>query len=143
MSVGGEALFTLVGHGQLWHSHRERPLLAAEWLSAHAVPLPEYASIIGEGHVFPCDFMSLLYSGRLKIGDIHSLVGNGWHIGSLGSWLMFLLASTELEGLVAAVPRSLSTTPKRRKVSEISTASSPSVASSPLSSFLRDPDSLI
>ena len=53
MSVGDEALFTLVGNGLIWHSHPQRPLLAAEWLSTHAVPLREYANIIGDDHVVP------------------------------------------------------------------------------------------
>ena len=116
LCCGDEALFTLVGHGLIWHSQRQRPLLAAEWLSAHGVPLREYSHIIGADHVFPCDFMSLVSSGQLALRDIRSLVGNGWHIGSVGSWLMFMLASTELQPMMT-VPRPITAacSPKRRR----------------------------
>ena len=50
------------------------------------------------------DDMSLVEFVELSVNDVKSFVGNGWHIGSIGSWLMFLLSAIEFDECIE-VPR--------------------------------------
>ena len=83
-------LKTLISHGTIWNSRLRRPLLASEWLVAHGVP-----GVQGRfGPEGPVDMIGMMASGEISPLQMKSMVGNGWHLPSVGSWLMWILAST-------------------------------------------------
>ena len=45
----------------------------------------------------PCDFLGLIDDGEVTASTLKSAVGNGWHIGVLASWVMFVLSSVEFK----------------------------------------------
>ena len=82
-------LKTLISHGTIWNSHLRRPLLACEWLVAHVVP-----GVQGHfGPDGPVDMIGLMAAGEVSPAQVRSMVGNGWHLAAVGSWMMWLLAS--------------------------------------------------
>ena len=84
-------LRTLISHGTIWNTHLKRPLLASEWLVAHGVP-----GVQGKfGPEGPVDLVGMMASGQVTPGQMKSMVGNGWHLPTIGSWLMWVLASTK------------------------------------------------
>ena len=101
VSYGKKSLMTLVSHGTIWHDQINRCLVPEEWLSAHCVPTLGMPC----GSVPVCaDYMRLVRDGCIGAHHLRSMVGNGWHIGSVGSWLMYVLAVVEF-GVVIQVPR--------------------------------------
>ena len=102
ITYAGKPLFTMVSHGTVWHSHHRRPLLLEEWLMAHAIPVGN--GLCGKAEV-AADYMQLIDSEHLTSNDLKNMVGNGWHIGSIGSWFMFVLSAVEFhEGLSMPKP---------------------------------------
>jgi hypothetical protein len=127
-SVGsnwGSSLFTLVSHGKIWHEQLQRPMTLEEWLGAHLIPTwnnPPGHHWNGPHHAdslpVPCDYMKLVNTGQVLPSTLKSAVGNGWHIGILTSWIMFVMASVEFgQNYVRLVQNPCPQTPpaKRRK----------------------------
>ena len=91
-------LRTLISHGTIWNSFLQRPLLACEWAVAHGYPQTAY------GPKPPVDLFSMMRRGDLSPQQLKSMVGNGWHLPSIGAWVMWLLAS--VKKVVAEAPMS-------------------------------------
>lgn len=125
-SVGshmGANLFTMTSHGNIWHEHFQRSMTLEEWLGAHVVPTPtnpprdlSLGPQAPDALPVPCDYMHLVRTGMLHPNTLKSAVGNGWHIGCLTSWIMFILASVEF-GHTTLPPsmKSAVLTPPRKK----------------------------
>ena len=80
-----DPLCTFTGHGLLWNTDRERPLLTLEWLMVHGIPACPGLC----GHKRPLvDFHKLLTDAQVLPGEVQSMVGNGWHLPSMGQWIM-------------------------------------------------------
>ena len=97
---GGAPLFTLVSHGTLWHDTHMRPLTALEWCMAHGIVADP--AVCGPGVEQVADYLPLLESNELSRRALKDMVGNGWHVGSVGSWLMFLLGAVEFSSATRA-----------------------------------------
>ena len=69
---------------------------------AHAIPVDN--GLCGKAEIM-ADYMKLVDDGDLSANDVKNMVGNGWHVGSIGSWLMFVLSAVEFhEGLSMPKP---------------------------------------
>ena len=87
-------LNTLISHGCWWHFGHERWLQGVEKLVAHAYPaLPHMSDSLNVES--PLDFLELLQTEKIRMGEVHSAAGLGWHLGVAGSLLMWLLANPE------------------------------------------------
>ena len=93
-------LGSLVSHGTLYNSVLERPMAWSEWLRAHCF-LPEPTVDFPQ----PVNFIEMLKQGHLTPSDIRSLVGNSWHLGIFGAYIMWTLA--HLEQVTVANPRAI------------------------------------
>ena len=97
-----DPLCTFTGHGLLWNTDRERPLLTLEWLRSHGIPACPGLC----GHKRPLvDFHRLLMDAQVLPGEVQSMVGNGWHLLSMGQWTIFWLASTLHRGQDKSPPQ--------------------------------------
>ena len=136
-------MFCLVSHGTLWNERLMRPMLLEEWLGCHMVPtFMCHASRGAPSLQLPCDFLALVEDGGIKASTLKSAVGNGWHIGVLASWVMFVLSSVEFKydeeeewpygdmskslelSVPAPAPQTPFSTPPRKKMKTESDASS-------------------
>ena len=90
----GSTMFAFTHHGFVWDTEQEEPLLTVEWCLGHGMnSIPE----LSPDEVQPVDIRRLLRSGIVKHSKMREMVGLGWHEISMGSWLMFTLASIELK----------------------------------------------
>ena len=48
-----------------------------------------------DGYESPCDWEHLVASGALPPTKLKQMVGKGWHIQAMGSFVMYMLASVE------------------------------------------------
>ena len=82
-------LMCLVSHGLIVMDGE--PLLAVDWLGIHGYERHPH----GE-NPFAQTILSLLKSKVIDHNQVKSMVGNGWHLGSMGLLYMKLLSSLEL-----------------------------------------------
>ena len=92
-SDAGTNLFALLGGSTVWNHLEQRPMMLEEQLRTHMIPTPAHPDI--ESLPVPCDFVALVDQGLLKPSHIVDGVGNGWHVGIMGSWIMLLLGSLD------------------------------------------------
>ena len=92
---------SLISHGTYHHSMLKRPLLAVEWLGVHGLPIHEKT-----GRAYN-DVVQLLATNAISHSHVKSMVGNGWHLASIGPFIMELLSSIEVRRVVQ-VPIQLS-----------------------------------
>jgi hypothetical protein len=88
---------TLTSHGTLWCEELLRPLSALETVMAHAIPV--WPHLCG-GQESPVDWEKLVANGSLPPLKLKQMVGKGWHVQAMGSFIMFLLSSVEVIGPV-------------------------------------------
>ena len=146
-------LFAMLSHGTVWNFLLQRPLLLVEWLHLHLVAT---AQVPSDGSIpMICDYIGLVDEGKLKPCHIKGGVGNGWHHGSVGSWVMFVLASVEFTS-GDPVPRPVSSiedatdetttihhTPNKRHKGLVIVSPSSAASSSPSPFKLGDADSVL
>ena len=82
---------SLISHGTLWNGVKDRCLLTLEWGSTQGYP-----TILSQCSIkSPVYSRQLLAKGAISHAAMRQLFGLGWHLPSIGSWLMFLLSSVE------------------------------------------------
>ena len=82
-------LMTLVSHGVI--TMDGKPLLTVDWMGVHGYVFPPY----GE-NPFSKAILDLLYHNAIKYSSVKSMVGNGWHLPSMGLLYMKLLSAIEM-----------------------------------------------
>ena len=85
----------LISHFTMLNNKLERPLLAYEALGVHGVPSSDVMQCEFKDS-FPVDIMGLMANDIVSYNNVKSMVGNGWHLASQGTWLLLWLASIEL-----------------------------------------------
>ncbi len=74
------------------HTEHRYPLLTMEWLLTHGFA---EAPLVKTPYKLPVNFAKLLAGKSVTHRALKSMVGLGWHAGSKGPWMMYLLASVE------------------------------------------------
>ena len=102
------SLLCMLSHGCVWHDTFKRSLSSSEWCQLHGYPTE--SSII-EALKFPLDFRSLLQSKMVSPVETMSMMGNGWHLPSVGPWILWVMSSIESMEDVIGAPRPAPSTP--------------------------------
>ena len=82
----------LISHGCIWSPGKKCWLQASGWARAHVYPVTAAEFQCVE---FPLDIAKLLRSETLSSAEVKSMIGNGWHLRSMGLFLMYLLGSIQ------------------------------------------------
>jgi len=85
----GELLSCHICHGFLLHTGRRRPLLSFEALLSQGTSVvPE---VTKDSEAWPA--LALLTKQDISQADLMSITGNSWHIPTVGTFLLYVLAS--------------------------------------------------
>ena len=120
-AIGEQKLFTLISHGTLWNEQLQRPMMLEECLGVHTVATPSnppgHRAFLLDELPVPLDVMACVREQIVDPATVKSCIGNGWHIATMTSWIMFVLASVEFRK-GDSVPQPLTPPPvKRQKLS--------------------------
>ena len=86
------SLLCMISHGCVWHDGFKRPLSSSEWCQLHGYPTEAgFAASLD----FPLDFGTLLKDMVVNPVETMSMMGNGWHLPSVGAWIMWAFSSIE------------------------------------------------
>ena len=93
-AIDGEELRSLqcmVGHGTTWHVGKSYPTLCSEccFLHGYATEKEDFDLVPD----FPVRFDSLILQKLLPPLTVKAMMGNGWHLPSIGPFVMFTLSS--------------------------------------------------
>lgn len=115
-----------IGHGCIWSVTDRKWMTTAGWARLHCYPMNDVEHGISP---VPVRLDKLMEQGLVNASEVKNMIGNGWHLRSLGQFLMWILASVTPRQ--NALPASLAL--KEDEVKDDST-----VGGSPLKSSSED-----